>query len=170
MTVTLTCTPVKLNRLASTMLICASVVALSACGDEATETTAGSSPGASPASTSAAPSSPAAASMSDKEICEAVKKAGDEMKELVITAAQSGKTPTAAEFQKMLTDMQTTATSLASSGGEGPVTTAMKQLVAEVSKAATAADPMTAADNPAYVKAGADLTAACKTAGVNINF
>jgi hypothetical protein len=37
-------------------------------------------------------------------------------------------------------------------------------------EAAEAADPAGAADNPAFQKAGAAITAACKPTGINVNF
>ncbi|MEE6263144.1 hypothetical protein [Plantactinospora sonchi] len=121
---------------------------------------------------SAAPSSPAAAGgQSDKELCESVKKAGDKLKEAFIGAMTSGEEPEPAAFKGILTDMSEEVTALvAAAEADSKVAAALKAFGAETSKAASAADPVTAAANPAFEKAGADITAACKTAGVTVNF
>ncbi|MFI0796916.1 hypothetical protein ACH4OY_30155 [Micromonospora rubida] len=154
-------------------------MALTACSGEDTKTTAGSTPSASTApssaaaSASSAPSSTAAAGTtggaSDKKLCESAKKAGDDMKSQFVAAMQSGE-PSPAVFKKILTDLDEKLTTLAATGSEGKVATALKQFGVEASKAAAAADPADAADNPAFEKAGADITAACKAAGVSVNF
>lgn len=157
-------------------------MALTACGGEETTTTAGSTPSASTAPTSAAASassapSPSAAAgatggtggTSDKKLCESAKKAGDDMKAQLVAALQSGE-PSPAVFKKILTDLEGKMTTLASSGGDSKVATALKRFGVEASKAAAEADPANAADNPAFEKAGADITAACKAAGVSVNF
>jgi hypothetical protein len=120
------------------------------------------------------PSSSAAAGTtggkSDKELCESAKKVGDDMKATLIAAFKSDEEPSPAVFKKILTDLDEKVTTLASAGGDSKVATAMKQFGAQASKAAAAADPAGAADNAAFEKAGADLTAACKAAGVNVIF
>ncbi|MGW1062821.1 hypothetical protein [Micromonospora rubida] len=107
--------------------------------------------------------------MSDKKLCESAKKAGDDMKAQFVAAMQSGD-PSPAVFKKILTDLDEKLTTLAATGSDGKVATALKQFGVEASKAAAAADPADAADNPAFEKAGADITAACKAAGVSVNF
>lgn len=148
-------------------------MALAACGGEDAATPAGSAPSASVAPSSAASSAPApsaaAGGKSDKELCESAKVVGDDMKAALIAAMQSGD-PSPAVFKQILTDLDQKMTSLVSAGSDSKVATAIKQFGAEASKAAAAADPATAADNPAFEKAGADITAACKTAGVSVNF
>ncbi|NBE80219.1 hypothetical protein [Micromonospora rubida] len=155
-------------------------MALTACGgEEETPTTAGSTPSASTvpssaaASASSVPSSSAATDAkggtSDKKLCESAKKAGNDMKAQFVAAMQSGD-PSPAAFKKILTDLDEKLTTLASTGGDSKVAAALKQFGVEASKAAAAADPADAADNPAFEKAGADITAACKAAGVNVNF
>ncbi|HEX5597255.1 MAG TPA: hypothetical protein VFX61_14750 [Micromonosporaceae bacterium] len=108
--------------------------------------------------------------MSDKELCESAKKAGDDMKAELIAIMKSGKEPSTADYKKILTDVVDKLNTLASAGGDSKVATSIKQLHAEAAKVAAAADPEKAADNPAFEKAGADLTAACKAVGVNANF
>lgn len=107
--------------------------------------------------------------MSDRELCESANKAGKAMKDAFLALIKSGKEPSAAEYKKILTDLGEQLTTLASSGGDTKVATALKQLGAEAAKAAGAADPASAIDNPAFDKAGEDLTAACAAAGVDVN-
>jgi nucleoid-associated protein YgaU len=87
-------------------------------------------------------------------------------KELV-AALQSGGTP--ASFKKVLTNMDEKMTTL-SAASDSKVAGAMKEVGVQAAEAAKAADPAEAADNPAFEKAGANLTAACKSAGVTVNF
>ncbi|MEU7590555.1 hypothetical protein AB0A95_30230 [Micromonospora sp. NPDC049230] len=82
----------------------------------------------------------------------------------IVTAGE----PTAADFRKILTELGTKATALAAAGGDSKVATALKPFGAEAAKAAAAADPGSAADNPAFLKAGKDLSAACKAVGVSV--
>lgn len=171
------CAPVKRFGVTSAGLLCASLLTLAACGSgDDTATTAGSAPSAAAttaAPASAAPSAPVAAdgaSKGDKEICESVKKAGEDMKAGLITALSSGEEPSPAVFKKILTDMNNEVSSLAESGGDSKVVAALKEFGAQAAKAAKAADPAEAASNPDFEKSGAALTAACKTTGVDVNF
>ncbi|MER7892933.1 hypothetical protein ABTX15_24235 [Micromonospora sp. NPDC094482] len=165
----------KALRVPAVVLISACLMALAACGEEDAATTAGPSPAVSAAPSSAdvtpssAPSSPAAGGRSDKELCESAKKVGDDQKAALIAAMQSGE-PSPADFKKILTEMSEQMATLASAGGDSDVATAMSSFGAQASKAAAAADPVGAADNAAFEKAGADITAACKAAGVSVNF
>lgn len=108
--------------------------------------------------------------MSDKKLCEAAKKAGDEMKAEFVAAVTSGQEASPAVFKQILTDLDKKVTTVASAGGDGKVATALKNFGVEASKAAASANPAEAADNPAFEKAGADITAACKAAGVSVVF
>lgn len=152
------------------MLICASLLALAACAGEETATTAGSVPSA---STAPEPTPSAAVDttdgLTDQKLCEAAKKAGDGMKAELIASMKAGE-PTAADYKKVLTGLNEKVIALASAGGDSKVADALKQIGAEATKAAAAADPATAADNPDFLKAGTDLTAACKAAGVAVIF
>ncbi|MEU7973754.1 hypothetical protein AB0B48_17120 [Micromonospora sp. NPDC049089] len=165
----------KSSRLASAMLILAVSTTLAACGDADKATTAGST---TPAATSAAPSavatsaaatpasSPAAGAASDKELCESAKKVSDEMKAELVKVATTGEA-SAADYQKILNDLDKKIAVVASTG-DGKVATALRAFGAEAAKAAAAADPATAADNPAFEKAGKDISAACKAAGFTL--
>ncbi|MFE9190048.1 hypothetical protein ACFYL6_10595 [Micromonospora sp. NPDC007208] len=156
------------------MLILAVTTALAACGDSDKATTAGP---ATPAATSAAPSavatsaatpasSPAAGAASDKELCESAKKASDEMKAELVKVAMTGQ-DSPADYQKILSDLDKKIVAVASTG-DGKVATALRAFGAEAAKAAAAADPATAADNPAFEKAGKDISDACKAAGFKL--
>lgn len=148
---------------------------LAACGTEDSATTAGSAPSAvasSPAAAavSSSPAPAATGATSDKELCESAKKAGQDMKAAFVAALQSGEEPTPATFKKILNDLDEKLTTVAAAGGDTKVVAALKQISAEAAKAAKAADPAAAADNPAFAKAGKDLSAACKAVGVNATF
>jgi hypothetical protein len=171
---------VKPFRIASSLFLSACVLALAACGG-ADETTAGSAPAASAttaasaaAPTSAAPADSAGGGTSDKELCESANKAGEKMKKDFIAAFQAsggGELPPAAELKKVLTELNDELSALAKSGAEdSKVVAALKTFGVEAAKAAKASDPATAADNPKFEKAGSDITAACKAAGVTVNF
>jgi hypothetical protein len=171
---------VKLFRVTSSLFICASVLALAACGG-ADETKAGSAPAASstvaaPAATptSSTPADSAAGGTSDQDLCESAHEAGEKMKKDFIAAFQAsggGELPPVAELKKILTDLNDELSGLASAGAEdSEVVAALEKFGSEAAKAAKASDPATAADNPAFEKAGSDITAACKSAGVKVNF
>ncbi|MEU7909335.1 hypothetical protein [Actinoplanes sp. NPDC049118] len=160
----------NLFRVTSSVLIGASLLTVAACGGEDAANTAKPAPAVT-APASSAPSSPAAAGAagaSDKELCNSAKKAGNDMKTALLAALKAGE-PTAEAYSKILTDLAGTLTESAASGGDGKVTAVMKQVSAEATVVAGAADPETA-DSAAFEKAGADLTAACKAVGVNVNF
>ncbi|MEV5208615.1 hypothetical protein AB0K35_14180 [Micromonospora sp. NPDC053740] len=165
----------KSSRLASAMLILAVSTSLAACGDGDKATTA--APTAS-APTSAAPSAvatsaaatpaspPAAGAATDKQLCEAVKKASDEMRTEMVKVATTGDA-SAADFKKILAGLEQKVTTVASTG-DGKVADALRTFAAEAAKAAAAADPATAADNPVFEKAGKEISTACKTHGVSM--
>ncbi|MDG4799131.1 hypothetical protein [Micromonospora sp. WMMD980] len=168
----------KTIRIAPIVLACA-LATLTACGGEDPDTAAGpaatsaSVPAATIAaapSTAATASPPAAADTAGaKQLCESVKKSGDEMKARLVSAVQAGGDPNA-EVTKILAEMGRTATTLAATAGDNATGAALKRFGAENTKAAKAADPSTAADSAAMEKAGANLNAACKAAGVTTGF
>ncbi|WP_410809455.1 hypothetical protein [Micromonospora sp. 067-2] len=96
-----------------------------------------------------------------------MKKASDGMKAELVKIAMAGE-PSAADFKKALTELEQKVSALASAGGDSKVAGALRPFGAEAAKAAAAADPGSAADNPAFLKAGKDVTAACKAAGVSV--
>ncbi|MBQ1051990.1 hypothetical protein KBX50_26470 [Micromonospora sp. C51] len=159
------------------VLACTSLLALAACGGEEAAPTGGASPSAtvasatSAASTAAPPTADAADVVSDKQLCESAKQASDKMKEDLVAAVSSGSEPSPALFQKILSGLQNEVTRVAATGAtDSKVAAALEEFGAEAGKAANATDPATAADNPGFEKAGAALSTACKSAGVNVNF
>ncbi|WDZ84859.1 hypothetical protein [Micromonospora cathayae] len=167
----------RVARVTSAVVLSAALSTLAACGGEDTTDSAGSGsttssvPSATAGTASSAPSaSTAAPGASDRDLCESVKKAGDEMRAELVKAMTAGGEPTAATFREILTGLEKKVTDVAATGGDGAVAAALKQFGAEAAKAAAATDPAAAADNPAFEKAGADITAACKAAGVDVNF
>lgn len=167
-------------RTAFLALACASLLALTACGDEkpttdaspsATVPSASSAPPAE-APPSSAPSTAAASDVvSDKELCRTAKQAAEEMKKNLTAALKSGTDTSPALFQKILSGLQNEVIRVAATGATGSkVVAALERFAAEAGKAANAEDPATAADNPAFAKAGRSVTTACKSAGVDVIF
>ncbi|MGW0507439.1 hypothetical protein [Micromonospora sp. NPDC003241] len=163
-------------------LACACLLALTACGGDSADTAADTAPSAvppssaAPSATSAAPdaSAPSTASnadvVGDKKLCQSAQAASDEMRGAFVKAVQSGDT-SAATMKKILGGLEEKMTELASQGGgDSKVAAALGKFSTEAGRAAAAKDPAAAADNPTFEKAGVDLTAACKTAGVNVTF
>ncbi|PWR12594.1 hypothetical protein DKT68_02850 [Micromonospora acroterricola] len=91
------------------------------------------------------------------------------MKAALVAIAAAGE-PSAADFKKILTGLDQKVTEVASTGGDSKVATALREFGVLASKAAAAPDPAAAADNTAFEKAGANITAACKAAGVSVTF
>ena len=75
-----------------------------------------------------------------------------------------GNVPSAVS-QKVLYQAGETLTRTAESGRDSDVTTAVKELGAEVSKAAAAPDPFKAVDSASVTAAGEKFEAACEKAG-----
>ncbi|GIF26584.1 hypothetical protein BJ973_001028 [Actinoplanes tereljensis] len=142
---------------------------ISACGDDA-DTAAGTSTTtvASAAAPAAEATTAAAAGVSDKELCEQANKAADSFKKAALTLAAAGDIPVT-DAKAMLTDFASTLTKLADSG-DGAVATALKANADAALQAAGEPNPVEAADTPESEKAGKDLNAACKAAGVTTVF
>ena len=158
-------------RLVCAALTGVSLMSLAACGG-ADSPAAAPAPVA-PAATSDAPAPSAAApgggsAAGDKKLCEAAGKADKAMRGELVKVVQSGKFDTAS-MQRILGGLADEMTAAAGEG-DSKVATTMRQFAAQANEAAKAADPATAADNPAFEKTGKDLTAACKAAGVTLSF
>jgi hypothetical protein len=154
-------------------MFCGFLMTLSACAEEATPT-AGSAPAGSATSApaSAAAAEPAAAGgKTDKELCASADKAAKEMTKALVAGLQSSAGDPSPELYKtILTDLEQKVSALAAAGGEGRVTTALKEIAAAAAKAASATDPTEAVADPAFENAGSDLGAACKAVGVTVKF
>ncbi|MDR7275210.1 hypothetical protein [Catenuloplanes atrovinosus] len=160
-------------RLVASTVFCTSLLMLSACGGDNSTTTDTAAPAASAttAATTAAPAAseaPATTAASDKEICEAAVTGAKAFQDQVQKAIASGTMPGEAEIKAA---MATMGEGLAiAQGGDSAVAKAAQAYVAENSKALAAADPATASETPEFQKAASDFDAACKAAGVPINF
>lgn len=154
------------NRICAAVLAGAFLMSATACGsdDDTTPAAAGNAP----AATTAAPAAttPAAAAPSDKELCETAQKADKEMRQKLVETLGSGKEPEPSFYGNLYTEMA----DRMKNTGDGAVADAMNEFAAGLDKAAAAKDPGEAGDNPAVEKAGEKITAACKAAGVPVNF
>ncbi len=157
-------------RVLPAVLIGVSLMALTACGGDDTPATSAPAATATAAATTAAAEPAGAPTASDKKLCEDAEKAGKAMKtELINVMKESqGEMPTA-EVKKILAGLGDELTKVAGTS-DSAVGTAVKDFAAKSTEASSAADPVTASDNPAYEKSGKDLTAACKAAGVKVAF
>ncbi|WP_431883435.1 hypothetical protein [Micromonospora gifhornensis] len=168
----------KRNRLFALALAGVTAFTLTACGGDDTDAPATSaSATTAPAATSAAPtpdasSAPAAADAAgDKQVCEAVKEAGDESKQVLFDALQAGKEPTVKMLSETYTDMAAALGKAAEGAStDSKVASAVKEFQDAVAEVAESSDPVAAGDKPAFQKTAANLTAACKETGVDINF
>ncbi|GIF06604.1 hypothetical protein [Actinoplanes siamensis] len=161
------------TRITSAVLFTAAVLSLGACSDD-DKTEAGASSAGTSTATSAAAAPPvgatsaaAAGGASDKAICEETNKAGEAMKESLLGSMKDGDFQPA-EAKKMLEDFSTAVTAAAGSG-TSKIATGAKSLADIATKSASAADPLTAVEDPAFEKAGTELAAACQAAGVKVN-
>ena len=159
-------------RLMASTVFCASVLALSACGSDDSTDTAAPAPSATTAATAAATTgapaasaAPAATGASDKEICEAAVATTAGFQKKMAEAMASGKTIGEADVKGAWTDLAG-ALSIAE-GGDSAVAKAAQAYVAELNKAAAAADPTAAGEAPSFGKAGTDLDTACTAVGVS---
>ncbi|SDS67786.1 hypothetical protein [Actinoplanes derwentensis] len=161
-------------RFATAVLAGVSLLGLTACGDD--EATSSAATPAAPAATSAQAATPeatsvAAAEPADKVICEDAAKASDSFKKALLTLAQAGGNGeiAPADAKLMLTDFGKHLTE-AVAGSTTEVGKNAQIIADDATKAAAAADPISAVGAPESVKAGTALNAACKAAGVKTNF
>ncbi|WP_203823458.1 hypothetical protein [Actinoplanes palleronii] len=174
------------TRITSAVLFTAAMLSLAACSDDdKTEAGAATPTSAAAIAPSAAPSSAPvldpesnpdaggnqAAGVADKELCTATNTAGEAMKKAIVTlmSANSG-TIAPADAKAILADFNKQVTTALGSVVTSKVAVSAKAVADEAAKAAAAADPITAAAEPGFEKAGTDFTAACKAAGVAVNF
>lgn len=154
------------------MLIGVSLMALTACGGD--DTTAAPAPApttaAAPAATDEAAAPADGPAPDDKKLCTEAAAAAKKMTaDLVeVMKASQGEMPTA-EMKKILAGLGDDLTKVAGSS-DSEVGAAIKDFAAKSTEAAAAADPVTATDNEGYEQSGKDINAACKTAGVKVNF
>ncbi len=153
-------------RLFFASLTVVSALAAAGCSDGGAEPDAAPAPV--PSSGAAVPS--AAAPVSEVTLCRSVQQIGDELKDDLIELSNSGDEPTPARFKVILEKLESKVSAAAAPANDGAVATAAKALGAEAGRAARDADPAAVVSGAGFEKAGNDLTAACKTAGVNVLF
>ncbi|MFB9336903.1 hypothetical protein [Actinoplanes octamycinicus] len=174
------------TRVTSAVLFTAAVLSLAACSDDdkteaaGTPTTAASAASA-PATAASQPDTSvseagsipgsAANGAADKVVCEAGNKAGEAMKNAMLTIMKANNGDIKpADAKAILDDFTKSLNQAVDQAPESPVSTAAQKIADEAAKAASAADPVEAAAAPSFEKAGTEFTAACKTAGVSVNF
>ncbi|WP_436520865.1 hypothetical protein [Actinoplanes sp. HUAS TT8] len=165
------------SRIVPVALLCACLAGLAACSDKDTASAApvaGATSAAPSASVvAAAPSASVAAGgkvTGDKELCDTVSKAGSAMKEGIMTAQkQDGHVEVTDARHSFVTFHNTINEALAFTEATD-VTVAARAIADEVGKAATAADPISAAAGAGFDQLSSKLTTACKAAGVTVNF
>jgi hypothetical protein len=159
------------KRILSAALAGVFAFSIAACSEEAPTTSAQptATTAAAPAATTEATTPPAAAALSDKEICEAANKASDSMKKAMETIYKTTGDLKPADQQTILADMAKQLDK-ATEGGTSEVAKAVKVISSQATEAAAAKDPTAALDNADSAKAGKDLNAACKKAGVTTNY
>ncbi|MEU8241058.1 hypothetical protein AB0C07_22670 [Actinoplanes missouriensis] len=160
-------------RVASAVLAGVSLMTLAACGDDSEPAAPAATTATTPSATTVtadAAASAAPARNADTVTCEQAERAVKSFKNAILTLAQSGVTELSpVDAKAMLTDFADDLTK--ASEGAGPEMTAA--LKANIDAALTAAkdkDPGTALDSPETAKAGKELNALCKAAGVETTF
>ncbi|MBL7253996.1 hypothetical protein [Paractinoplanes lichenicola] len=167
-------------RTVLTALVGASMMSLAACaGDDATEasstTPATTATSAAPAATTEAAAPAAGDAPDDKTICTAAGKADKAMKAELISQMQKTQGELdGAGYQKILVSLADQLTTAAGSSesevGKAVKTFATLATEAGANAAKAGANPEAALDAPGFEKSGTDLTAACKAAGVTVNY
>jgi hypothetical protein len=162
---------VIIKRILPAVLAGVSVLALAACSEEAPATSAqpAATTAAAPAATTEATTPPAAAALSDKEICAAANKASESMKDAMTTLFQTTGDIPAADQKAILTDMAKQL-GKAAEGSDTDVAKAVQLIATQASEAAATKDPTAALDNAESEKSGKALNAACKKAGVTTRY
>jgi hypothetical protein len=163
------------SRFLPAVVLCACLSALAACSDSAspssttaTSTTASSADG-SPAAGGAA-SGAGAASVGDKALCRTLNTAAKDLRAGIADAQQADGSVKATDAKNTFTKFHTTVTETIAAAEITEVTAAAKAIADELGTAAKAADPISTAADSDFAKLGEDLTAACKTAGVEVMF
>ncbi|GIE89779.1 hypothetical protein SAMN06264365_116117 [Actinoplanes regularis] len=172
------------SRLVPAALLCACLTGLAACDGGNTEADTQVAPPAAAASSApagAASTAPGDASTlpggttggngsGDKALCQTLNKAGSVMKNNISQAQKADGHVEVADAKKAFTTFHSTVTKSLASAPESSVTAAARAIATEIAKAATSADPISTAAAGGFEKLSGNLTTACKTAGVTINF
>ncbi|MEU4688947.1 hypothetical protein [Actinoplanes sp. NPDC023714] len=173
-------------RFVPAVVLCVCAAALAACGEEpsspapassaAPASTAAPAAGAAPASSAASDAGPDAAGgaagtiAEDKALCRELNTAAKDLRTGITEAQQDGGGVKAADAKRTFTAFTRTVTEAVASAPDSAVVAAAAAIADELGAAAAAADPIGTAADSDFAKLGNDLTAACKTAGVEIMF
>ncbi|GLW31847.1 hypothetical protein Areg01_47860 [Actinoplanes regularis] len=165
------------SRLVPAALLCACLTGLTACDGGNTEAdTQVAQPAATASSAPAGAASTAPGGTTDgngpgdKALCQTLNKAGSVMKNNISQAQKADGHVEVADAKKAFTTFHSTVTKSLASAPESSVTAAARAIAAEIAKAATSADPISTAAAGGFEELSGNLTTACKTAGVTINF
>jgi hypothetical protein len=162
------------SRLVPAALFCLCLAGLAACGDAdpesaapATSVTAAgpaASVGANPGQNTGAKAS------GDKSLCDTLNKAGSAMKNGISQAQRADGHVEVTDAKKVFATFHSTVTEALAASVDTEVTVAARAIADEVGKAATSADPISAAAGAGFEQLSGNLTTACQAAGVSINF
>ncbi|WP_203827392.1 hypothetical protein [Actinoplanes palleronii] len=169
------------SRIVPAVLLCAALAGLAACDDADTE--AGSAPSAAPsavastgaasapAATTGAASAPAgAAPANDKALCEMLNKTASTMKNTIANGQKADGHVEPADVQNAFAKFHKAVDEALLFATDSKVTSAARAVADEVSKAAADPDPIGTAADSGFEKLSTDLTTACQSVGVTINF
>ncbi|WP_189332988.1 hypothetical protein [Actinoplanes ianthinogenes] len=158
------------SRIVPAALLLACLTGLAGCDSDA-DTTTGATPAASGAAASAGSSAPAAgAPVGDKELCTTLNKAASTMKGGISDAQQADGSVAAKDAKEAFAKFHKAVDEALGAAATTEVTTAARAVADEIAKAAQADDPIGAAADAGFADLSEDLTTACRTAGVTINF
>jgi hypothetical protein len=176
------------SRIVPVALLCACLAGLAACGDSDTKSAAPTPPGRSVAPLSSAAAAEAADEAADriaeagggaatgvneggdKGLCDLVNKAGSTMKGTILQNQKADGHVDAAAAKDAFTTFHKTVSGALIFAKTSEVTVAAQAVADEVSKAASAKDPISAAADAGFDKLSGNLTTACQNIGVKINF
>ncbi|WIM98681.1 hypothetical protein ACTOB_002288 [Actinoplanes oblitus] len=151
------------SRILPAALVLALLTGLAGCDGDADPAT-----GAAPAAGSPAPA--AGAAVGDKELCTTLNKAASAMKGGISDAQKPDGSVAAKDAREAFTRFHKAAAEALALAGSTEVSTAARAVTDEIAKAAQAADPIGAASGAGFGELSENLTSACETAGVKINF
>ena len=111
-----------------------------------------------------------ASTIGDKSLCETVNTAGKTMKTGITESQQTEGGVLAADAKRHFQKFSTAVSKALVSAEAGEVTSAAKALADEIGRAAKDADPIGTAAASNFEQLSSDITAACKSAGVTVDF
>ncbi|MBB4740452.1 hypothetical protein BJY16_003911 [Actinoplanes octamycinicus] len=159
----------RASRIVPAALLLACLTGLAGCDSDA-DTTTGAAPAGSGAAAPAGSAAPAAPAGGDKELCTTLNKAASAMKGGISDAQQADGSVAAKDAKAAFAKFHKAVDEALGAAGTTEVTTAARAVADEIAKAAQAEDPIGAAADAGFAELSENLTSACQTAGVKINF